>query len=78
MGSENSDFTLKSDANPQVSQKLSWLNGNFPKIGLFKDEFRTKLPDETGRNEHRKPRQIFDSTKDVDASNRIEGGKQAK
>ena len=32
-------------------------------------------PAETGRKEHRKPRQIFDSTKDVDASNKIEGKK---
>ena len=69
------DFTLKPDADPQVMEKLSWLDGHFPKIGLQKDEFRKTLPtvEETGRNAHRQTRQVFDSTKDVDASNRIEG-----
>ena len=71
------DFKLKKDSNPQALEKLPWLNEQFPKIGLFKDAFRKSLPtaEETGRNAFRAPRQVFDSTKDVDASNQIEGKK---
>lgn len=71
------DFTLKSDADPKVLGKLFWLNEHFPKTGLYQDQYRKSLPldEETGRNRFRPPRQIFDSTKDVEASNRIEAEK---
>lgn len=73
----NLDFTLNNNPNPEALKKLSWLNTHFSQIGLKKDNYRKTLPSDkaTGRNEFRPPRQIFDSTKDVDASNRIEGKK---
>ncbi len=74
---EHLDCTLTDHAQPEAKQKLSWLQTHFPKMGLSEDEFRRSLPsaEATGRFEFRAPRQIFDSTKDVDASNRIEGKK---
>jgi len=76
----NLDFSLKAGADPQVATKLSWLTDNFARIGLYKDEFRRKLPspDEAARNSHRPPRQIFDSTTDLKASNMIENRKMAR
>lgn len=64
------DFTL---SNPNVQKgKLKWVNEHFPKIGLFKDKYRTKIEDNNERYDFKPIAKEFNSVDDMNASNQIE------